>query len=59
MGEPIIRLQDVTTTYEGAAYPVIHHIDLEIGPGEFVIVGGPNGAGKQRCSRRWRASCRS
>ncbi len=46
MSEPIIRMQDVKTTYEGAAHPVIHDISLEVGKGEFVIVGGPNGAGK-------------
>lgn len=41
-----VRLSNVTTTYEGAVHPVIHNINLEIMPGEFVIVGGPNGAGK-------------
>ncbi|MDR0981068.1 MAG: metal ABC transporter ATP-binding protein [Methanocalculaceae archaeon] len=46
MNDPIIRLADVTTTYEGAAHPVIQNISLEVGRGEFVIIGGPNGAGK-------------
>lgn len=46
MSEAIVRLTDVTTTYEGAAHPVIHGINLEVNSGEFVIVGGPNGAGK-------------
>lgn len=41
-----VRLSNVTTTYEGAVHPVIKNINLEIKPGEFVIVGGPNGAGK-------------
>lgn len=39
-------MNNVTTTYEGAAHPVIQNIDLTIRKGEFVIVGGPNGAGK-------------
>ena len=42
----IILLDNVTTTYEGAAHPVIQNINLAVGRGEFVIVGGPNGAGK-------------
>ena len=46
MNEAIIRMHDVTTTYEGASCPVISDISLEIGRGEFVIIGGPNGAGK-------------
>jgi len=46
MNDAIIRLQDVTTTYEGISCPVISNINLEIGRGEFVIIGGPNGAGK-------------
>jgi len=46
MDDPIIRLDGVTTIYEGAAHPVIYDIDLSIGRGEFVIIGGPNGAGK-------------
>jgi zinc/manganese transport system ATP-binding protein len=46
VNDPIIRLDEVATTYEGADYPVIRNVSLEIGRGEFVIVGGPNGAGK-------------
>lgn len=46
MNDAIIRMQNVTTTYEGASHPVISKIDLEIKRGEFVIIGGPNGAGK-------------
>ncbi len=46
MSDAIVRLTNVTTTYEGAAHPVIHNINLEVDPGEFVIIGGPNGAGK-------------
>jgi len=46
MNDAIIRMQDVTTTYEGASCPVISKVNLEIERGEFVIIGGPNGAGK-------------
>jgi zinc/manganese transport system ATP-binding protein len=46
MDDPIIQLDNVTTTHEGSMHPVIQNISLEIARGEFVIVGGPNGAGK-------------
>jgi zinc/manganese transport system ATP-binding protein len=45
-GNPLIDLQDVWTTYEGASCPVIKGVSFEIKAGEFVVVGGPNGAGK-------------
>jgi len=43
---PVIRLENVTTAYEGADRPTLTGISLTIGKGEFVVVGGPNGAGK-------------
>ncbi|MEA2035436.1 MAG: ATP-binding cassette domain-containing protein [Euryarchaeota archaeon] len=46
LNSPIISLKDIYTAYEGAEFPVISGLSLEIGEGEFVIVGGPNGAGK-------------
>jgi zinc/manganese transport system ATP-binding protein len=42
----IIDLQGIYTAYEGADRPVIKDASLQVGRGEFVIVGGPNGAGK-------------
>jgi len=44
--DPIIRLENVYTAYEGADRPTLTNISLSIGKGEFVVVGGPNGAGK-------------
>jgi zinc/manganese transport system ATP-binding protein len=44
--DPIIRLEDVYTAYEGAARPTLSGISLEVRRGEYVIIGGPNGAGK-------------
>jgi zinc/manganese transport system ATP-binding protein len=44
--EPIIKLEDVYTAYEGANRATLRGISLSIGRGEFVVIGGPNGAGK-------------
>lgn len=43
---PVVILDSVWTTYEGAGNPIIRNLSLSIQPGEFVVVGGPNGAGK-------------
>lgn len=45
-GEPAICLKNIYTAYEGAEYPVIKDVSIEIRHGEFAIIGGPNGAGK-------------
>ncbi|NLB01209.1 MAG: ATP-binding cassette domain-containing protein, partial [Methanomicrobiales archaeon] len=44
--EPVIRLENVYTAYEGADRPTLQDISLSVGKGEFVVIGGPNGAGK-------------
>lgn len=41
---PLVEASDVTFGY-GAA-PVIEHVDLSVGRGEFVALVGPNGSGK-------------
>jgi zinc/manganese transport system ATP-binding protein len=46
MSEVIIRLENVSTVYEGERRAAIKDIDLAIRRGEFVYVVGPNGAGK-------------
>ncbi len=45
----MLTLTDVRAGYGRA--PVIHGIDLEIRPGEFLLVLGPNGAGKSTLLR--------
>ena len=44
--DPIIRLEDVYTAYEGADRPTLMDVSLSIEKDEFVVIGGPNGAGK-------------
>jgi ATP-binding cassette subfamily B protein/subfamily B ATP-binding cassette protein MsbA len=41
-----ITLRDVSFSYNGAAAPVLHHINLKVNPGEMIALVGPSGAGK-------------
>jgi ATP-binding cassette, subfamily B, bacterial MsbA len=40
-----LRFEDVSFAYPGASH-VLHHIDLDIQPGEVLALVGPSGAGK-------------
>ncbi|MBN1322475.1 MAG: ATP-binding cassette domain-containing protein [Methanotrichaceae archaeon] len=42
----IIELNDIYTAYEGGDKPVIRGLSLCVDPGEYVVIGGPNSAGK-------------
>jgi ABC-type Mn2+/Zn2+ transport system ATPase subunit len=44
MTESLVELRDVSFGYEG--HPVLEHVSLTIGAGEFIALLGPNGAGK-------------
>lgn len=44
MNIPLIRLKDVTVTYD--RHPAIHHISGAILSGSLTAIAGPNGAGK-------------
>jgi energy-coupling factor transport system ATP-binding protein len=46
MKEPIIRFQDFGFQYHAQAEPTLKHINLEIYPGEKVLIAGPSGCGK-------------
>jgi len=47
-GDPlsIIELNEIYTAYEGGDKPVIRDLSLSVKPGEYVVIGGPNSAGK-------------
>lgn len=41
-----LRIEDVSFGYDASAPPVLEHADLEIRPGEHVVLTGASGAGK-------------
>ncbi|MGW6642960.1 ABC transporter ATP-binding protein [Streptomyces iakyrus] len=42
----MIRFEDVSMTYDGAAGPTVRGIDFEVPEGELVLLAGPSGVGK-------------
>jgi osmoprotectant transport system ATP-binding protein len=48
--EPMIRLEAVTKQYAGGTVAV-HELDLEVAPGELLVLVGPSGCGKTTTMR--------
>ncbi|MEU6989243.1 ATP-binding cassette domain-containing protein [Streptomyces sp. NPDC046465] len=42
----MIRFEDVSVTYDGAAAPTVRGVDLAVPEGELVLLVGPSGVGK-------------
>ena len=46
MNTPIISFRDFTFQYRAQARPTLYNIDLDIYPGEKILIAGPSGSGK-------------
>lgn len=46
MGQPIISFKDYGFQYRAQASPTLYHINLDIYPGEKVLIAGASGSGK-------------
>ena len=44
--EPIISFKDFSFTYRSQKNPTLHNINLDIYPGEKILIVGPSGSGK-------------
>jgi len=51
MSPAALRLEGVTYRYPGADAPALRGIDLEVAPGEFVVLAGASGSGKSTLLR--------
>lgn len=46
MADPIISFKNFSFQYRAQKQPTLHNIDLDIYPGERVLIAGPSGSGK-------------
>ena len=49
--EPLIRLEHVTKAYPGVEEPAVKDLNLEVNPGEILVLVGPSGCGKSTTLR--------
>ena len=51
MTAPIISFRDFSFQYNSQTEPTLRHINLDIYPGEKVLIAGPSGSGKSTLGR--------
>lgn len=51
MAEPIVRIEGLTFRYRRGTEPALREVDLEVAPGEVLLVAGPSGCGKSTLIR--------
>jgi len=51
MTAPIISFKDFSFQYDSQTEPTLRHINLDIYPGEKVLIAGPSGSGKSTLGR--------
>ncbi len=51
MSAPIISFKDFSFQYNSQTEPTLRHVNLEIYPGEKVLIAGPSGSGKSTLGR--------
>ncbi len=49
--EPLIQLEDVTKAYPGVEVPAVKELNLEVRPGEILVLVGPSDCGKSTTLR--------
>ncbi|MDA2989059.1 MAG: ATP-binding cassette domain-containing protein, partial [Actinomycetota bacterium] len=49
--EPLIKLENVTKSYPGVDEPAVKDLNLEVYPGEILVLVGPSGCGKSTTLR--------
>lgn len=48
---PLIKLENVTKSYPGVVEPAVKNLNLEVFPGEILVLVGPSGCGKSTTLR--------
>ena len=57
--EPIISFRDFSFQYRAQKEPTVRHINLDIMPGERVLIAGPSGSGKSNFPRMSVRCCKT
>ena len=58
MATPVISFQDYGFQYMAQAEPTLRHINLDIYPGEKVLIAGTSGSGKSTVGNCINGHCR-